>query len=147
MDLDHTSRSVRIPAFDGEAENFTAWWIRFQAYAGTLGFENAIQVTVDANFPAKSDDAFDETTAEGTKKSKAKKQNAYAFHTFALAFTTEDLLSKLESAKTTDWPGGLAHLVTAELMEEFRPKDTISRVEMRMAMARITMGKRRTPRN
>ena len=117
-----------------------------QAYAGTLGFEAEIQAIADPNLLARHNEVFDETTADGIKKVKAKRQNEYAFHTYMPAFSTEDLLNKIESGKTPEWPGGLAQLVTKELKEEFRPKDTISRVVMWMTMARITMSKKWNPK-
>ena len=40
---------------------------------------------------------------------------------------------------------GLAHLVKKALMRENRPKDTISRVEMRISISKATMGKKEDP--
>ena len=118
MDSDTTSRSVRIPTFDGEKKNYAIWNARFQAYAGMQGFDAAIQEKAEENLPKRADIEIDESTAEGKKHVLAKKRNAYAFEEYTLAFTSEELLSKIESAKTEEWLGGLAYLVTKALAHE-----------------------------
>ena len=63
------------------------------------------------------------------------------------AFSTEDLLGKIEAAKTAEWLEGLAHLVTKELIIESRPTNTVSRVEMRKVINRMKMGRQEDPKN
>ena len=100
MDSDTTSRSVRIPTFDGDKKNLAIWNTRFQTYAGMLGFEVEISEDKDANLPEQHDTDIDEDTPEGKKQAKAKRQNVYVFANYTLAFTTKYFLSKTESEKT-----------------------------------------------
>ena len=51
----------------------------------------------------------------------------------------------VSKAVTKDWPGGLAYLVVQGLMKKYRPVDTISKVEMRQQLNRITMKKGSDP--
>ena len=98
------------------------------------------------NFIDRVNTVIDESTDEGKLQAKAKKQNAYAFVNYTLAFNTEDLMRKIESAKMLECPGGLAYLVANELTRDFRLKETISRVEMGMAMSKIKMGAKVDPK-
>ena len=66
-------------------------------------------------------------------------------YNLTLAFTTESLMSLLFKAQTTAWPNGLAHLVVKELFKKFRPRDTISRVELRSQLNAVSMDKKDNP--
>jgi hypothetical protein len=145
MDSDSTSRIIRLPTFDGNKANFALYSAMFSAYATMHGFSAAIQEVADANLPDQHDSTIDETTPEGLSQANAKRQNACAFTHYTMSFTTEDLLNKIESTKTEEWLEGLAHLVKKELVRDHHPKDTISRVEMRMEIGKITMGDNEDP--
>ena len=66
------------------------------------GFAEAIKEEVDPNLPSSHDAVIDETTPEGQLQAKAKRQNACAFANYTMSFTTEDLLNRIESAKTLE---------------------------------------------
>ena len=130
MDSDKVSKTLQLPTFDGEEKNFSVWWMRFQAYASVYGFDVAIKTKKEADLPGKEDEVLDETTAEGKKKMMAKKRNKIAFANLTMAFTNASTMNKVHTAKTDDWPGGLACEVIRQLHQEYQPKDRISRVEM-----------------
>ena len=69
----------------------------------------------------------------------AKKRNLTAMYYLTLAFTTEAMMGVIFTAQTAEWPSGLAYLVVVALFDKFRPKDTISRVELRMQLAKLSM--------
>eukprot|EP00957_Ditylum_brightwellii_P124547 9492002-Ditylum_brightwellii.AAC.1 len=53
MDKDKLStKSVRLPSFDGTAKFFQMWWLWFLAYASVYGFSQSVQHTVNPNLPA-----------------------------------------------------------------------------------------------
>ena len=146
MDSDSTSRIIRLPTFDRNKANFALYSARFSVYTNMHGLSAAIQEVADANLPDRHDSTIDETTPKGLLQAKAKRQNACAFAHYTMSFTTEDLLNKIESAKTEEWLEGLAHQVKNELVRDHLPNDTISRVEMRMEIGKITMGDNDDPR-
>ena len=108
MNQDNTSRSVRLPTYDGNKDNFALYNARMSAYAMMYGFAGAIKEEADPNLPSSQDAVIDESTPEGVKQARAKMQNACAFANYTMSFTTEDLLNKIELAKTVEWPEGLA---------------------------------------
>ena len=123
MNQDNTSRSLRLPTYDGDKDNFALYNARMSAYAMMYGFAEAIKEEADPNLPASQDVVIEESTPLGVKQAKAKRQSACAFANFTMSFITEDLLNKIESAKTPEWPEGLAYLVKRALMRENRPKE------------------------
>ena len=104
MNQDNTPRSVRLPTYDGNKEHFALYNARMSAYAMMYGFAGAIKEVADPNLPSGQDVDIDETTPEGKKQKRAKWENACAFANYTMSFTTEDLLNKIESAKTVEWP-------------------------------------------
>ena len=82
------------------------------------GFAEAIKEEADPNLPSIHNAVIDETTPEGVLQAKAKRKNACAFTNYKMSFTTEDLLNTIESAKTPEWPEGLAYLVKGALMRK-----------------------------
>ena len=56
-----------------------------------------------------------------------------------MAFQTGGLLDKVNQAKTTDWPDGLATSTVTRLKREYQPIDRISIIEMRRKMNEVSM--------
>ena len=56
-----------------------------------------------------------------------------------MAFQTVSLLDKVNQAKTTDWPDGLATSIVTRLKRDYQPIDRISRVETRRKMNKVSM--------
>eukprot|EP00957_Ditylum_brightwellii_P152837 11633466-Ditylum_brightwellii.AAC.1 len=53
MDEDKLStKSVRLPSFDGTAKLFQMWWLWFLVYASVYGFLQSVQHTVNPDLPA-----------------------------------------------------------------------------------------------
>ena len=48
-------------------------------------------------------------------------------------------------AMTDEWPSGLAHLVVKALNQKYRPKDTISRVELRVMLNKVSLSNKAHP--
>jgi hypothetical protein len=62
-----------------------------------------------------------------------------------MAFTTEGTMGLVYKAKSTDWPGGLAHQVVSALLKKHQPQDTITRVELRQKLNKISMSNGEDP--
>ena len=39
---DHDSKSIRVPTFDGDEDQYQKWWMRFKAYSTLSGFSQAL---------------------------------------------------------------------------------------------------------
>ena len=134
---EEASKKIQVPVFSGKSDEFQVWWMRFKAYATLIGFAMAINQTKETDLP---DNETESTAEPHTDKNKeAKKRNLTAMYYLTLAFTTDAMMGVIFTSQTAEWPSGLAYLVVAALYNKFRPKDTISRVEMRMKLARLSM--------
>ena len=74
------------------------------------------------------------------------KANEVAIAQLAMAFETNDLINKIYLAQDTDWPNGLAWKVVRDLMDEFHPTDIVSKVELKIRMNKVRMGKKDSPK-
>jgi hypothetical protein len=67
---------------------------------------------------------------------------------FALSFSTVPLLNKLNCKKRKDktkWPSRKAHHVMSVIVKEFKPKDTMAKMEMERALAKLKLGPKKDP--
>ena len=89
--------------------------------------------------PSEEGDEIDETTAEGKKVAAAKKRNATAMACLTIAFTSEANMCLVYEAVTSEWPSGLAHQVVSALFKKYQPQDTMTKVELRQQLNKISM--------
>ena len=61
----------------------------------------------------------------------AKKRNETAISCLTMAFTNEEQLGYINEAMTDEYPDALAYLVVRQLLDKYKPQDTISSVEPR----------------
>lgn len=115
------------------------------AYATFCKLVQAVKETPETDLPGKESDAVDESTEEGKKKAAVVQRNAYAMMSLMYAFTSEVTIGLLYRASTSDWPSRLAYLVAVALFKKYRPRDTISHVEMHQQMGAIQMKKKEDP--
>jgi hypothetical protein len=134
-------KSAKVPTFDGEENQFQLWWTRFRAFAGMMKFAVTLKDTRENSLPASET----EEPTDTVEQKEARKRNMVAMYHFTLAFATESLLNIIFSSETEQYPGGLAHLVVQSLMRKYRPKDTISRVEMRTMLRNVKMNRKQDP--
>ena len=145
MSAELSERSLKLPTFDGDEKKFQLWWMRFQAYSRVYKFAGAVSATPNPDLPSTEDATIDVTTADGKKQAAAKIMNAVCVANFTMAFTSEKLMGIVYKSCTSDWPGGLAHLIVQELLNRYMPKDLISKVELRRALNAVSMKKDEDP--
>ena len=63
-----------------------------------------------------------------------------------IAFETQALLSLADSAKSTDWPGGLAYKVISSLKEKYQPNDRIAVVELKRKLNQVDLKEYEDPK-
>jgi hypothetical protein len=140
------SKSVKLPLFDGEEKSYMIWWSRFEAYAGCIGFADALEAGGEAVMPASYITPLDGTKEDGILALAAKKRNQVAMANLTMAFQSEGSMSLIYESKTSAWPMGLAHKVISEMKQEYHPEDTMTRVELRHKLASIKMKKKTNPK-
>ena len=136
----------KVPTFDGDEDKYPIWWSRFQAVAKLKGFNKALVDGGDPDLPDWEDQVIDTTTPEGKRMQAAVKRNDVAISCFTMAFTTESLIGLIYKAQDDIWPNGLAYRVVDELKAMYRPKDRISRVELRARLNKVKMNQTENPK-
>ena len=137
------SKAVMLPTFSGKAKDYAVFWPRFLAYATLKGFADVLtRATTQLPVDPKALDA----DAEIRKVQKmALQQNKLAMASFTMAFTTGELMEYIEDAKSEEYTGGRADLVTEGLIRKYRPTDRISGVEAEKELMKLKMVKDEDP--
>eukprot|EP00977_Amphora_coffeiformis_P019679 scaffold7386_cov160-Amphora_coffeaeformis.AAC.9 len=139
------NQSVKLPTFDGKAKKFTMFWMRFKAYAAVKGFLPALQDGGEGYMPPDEATVLDPSDPDEKLMIEAKKRNAVAVASLTMAFTTQALMKHVNKACDEDWPSGLAHKIVKSLFNKYRPKDNISKVELRMMLNKVSMKPKDNP--
>ena len=113
------------------------WEIQFKAYAAVYGFSKALESGFKSSLSGNKSDAL----VVGTDDAKilAKKKNMIAMASLTASFTQERDFAIAYKAKTKEWPSGLAYLVMEGLAKKYKPKDMMTRVEMKTELNKISM--------
>ena len=56
-----TTKSLRLPTFNGKPEHYQVWITRFRAYAGVFGFSASLKDLGVSSLPATEEEELDET--------------------------------------------------------------------------------------
>jgi hypothetical protein len=134
---------VRMLTFSGTEGEFQIVWVRYRAYAEVHDFAQAL--VLDPDMPSSNAILIDTDTAEGKLQKAAVKRNKIAMANFTMAFTSEGTMSLIYQAETRDRPNGLASLVTGALKAKFMPQDTVTRVELRQMLNKVSMKPNSSP--
>jgi hypothetical protein len=75
------------------------------------------------------------------------KKNEKANMQFVLSFQKVAQLNKLNRASWAkkDWPSGKAHEVITQLVKEYKPEDTMVKMEMEKALSKLTLTRKKDP--
>lgn len=134
-----SEKSLKLPTFNGEKEDFAVFWMRFSAYATVYDFVMTLVKGGEPDLPASADEQLDPTKDADKKKIAARKRNNVAIANMTMAFSTQAMLALIEQSCTDKWPSGLAYVVMELLFARFRPDDVITRVELRKQLAKVSM--------
>ena len=137
MDPPQQKTHLRLPTFNGDANGFQVWWMRFKAYATVNRFVQAIGRQQEAALPATEDAVLDVNNLAEKEQDDARKRNSHAMACYTMAFTTNSLMSVVYRARTTEWPNGIAARVTAALFNRYQPSDVLTSMEMKRALLGI----------
>jgi hypothetical protein len=130
-------KSVGMPTFSGTEGEFQIFWVCYRAYAEVHDFARSL--VLDSDIPSDNTVLIDETTEEGKLQKAAVKRNKIAMANFTMAFTSKGTMSLNDQAETRAWPNGLASLVTDALKAKYMPEDTVTRVELRQILIKVSM--------
>ena len=123
---------------------FKIWWVRFLAYANVMKFKTALLRNTSILLESDST-SLDDSNPEQALLKIAKNKNAAAMAYLTMAFTSEMMMGLVYKSMTVDWPEGIAYLVVESLMKKCKPQDTITRVELRQKLNKVSMKKGQDP--
>jgi len=135
-----------VPTFNGDELDFPFRKIRFLAFAKIKRFKEALNEGGEMDLPVSENAEIDLSKAAGMKQHEAMRRNDMAIACLSLAFTKPGMLSFIYKSQDTMWPSGKAHLVMEALIEQYEPKDRISRVEMRTRLNNVRMSNGENPK-
>ncbi len=133
--------NTKRPRWDGKkGDSYLMWKVKYMAHMVMLGLDDALNPDFEEELPTKEKDTFNLTSDKGKNWANAVKKNNKAMMQFALSFTTAGRTNK-------DWPSGKAHEVMTQLVKEYKPDDTMAKMEMAKALSKLTLGKKKDPNN
>ena len=110
-------------------------------------FQDALATTRDPDLPASEAAVLSADAAVAAKEKAVLKCNALAIVAFMMAFQNETLMKFISKGSTTAWPNGNTTAIVKALHKKYKPKDIMSKAEMKLEITKITMGKKGDPTN
>jgi hypothetical protein len=104
-------RNAKIPVFDGTKETFPVWWLRFQIFAKTYKFRQAVK-THEMDLPRKEEEEANDTDPQKP----ARQRNDNAVHCLTLVLEKQATRIIL-TGMTAAWPNGKTHLIVKDLLQ------------------------------
>ena len=118
-------KTIQVPLFDGMPKSFLLFWTKFKVFAGMKGFQKALKESAEAYLPTSEEVEVE----EGSNADKAHNRNLDAMAHLMMALTNKSNMTMIMRAQTNDWPSRLAWKVVKELLEKYKPNDSMARVE------------------
>jgi hypothetical protein len=107
--------------------------------AGVFNLSKAPKEGGETEMPAMKERSFDETMDAGKLTTAAMRRNAITMSHLVMTFTTDDTMALVYEAMDNEWPSGLAQNVAKELKQKYQPQDTMTCVELRQMLNKVSM--------
>ena len=120
---------LKIVTFDGKRESFPVWFSQFNALCAVKGVSEALKPGFDGNLANRYNTVLDLTNPAEKAQAAAKKKNDLAMSFLMLAMNSNQLLTKVEAAKTLKQPDGIACILIEKLMDKYKLKDNLGIAE------------------
>ena len=135
--MNNSVKTVSLPAFTGEKDDYAMWQRKFSSYAVIKNFARALK----NNFTLPDD-------PEGylsEKEKTAVEMNELAIACLTMSFMTDEDMQIIEQSATEDYPEGIARVVMKELQDLHRPMDRIAVIEAETEMRELRMSEDEDP--
>ena len=139
------TKTIKCPVFDGRPEQFRSWYVKFEAYAGGQGIEEAINKTIDPRMPDRFDSAADDDEDVAAEERAAKKENKVAYAHLSNCLTSARDMVFIKRARTEEWPKGLASEVIRQMFARYKPEDRTSMAEGMHKMMNLKLSPKANP--
>ena len=142
--------STKLPVFDGNEKSFSMWRIRFRAYAMLKGFGEALAYDDTTDMSANENEVhtnLNDNDPAVKEQGRKGMMNFQAVAALSMALSTEELISKVHESSDQNWPGGKAYKIMNLLLEEYRPTDRYSMVEIRRKLNKVSIKENQDPKS
>ncbi len=111
------------------------------------GLDECLDPDFENRLPVKESGLFDLTTDVGKKFKEAVDLNKKVMGKFIQAFSTINLLDKVNLQKKADkqFPSGKGWKLWKEMQEEYNPDDSIAGAELELALSKLQMNNKKNP--
>jgi hypothetical protein len=135
----------KCPTFDGQADTFLAWYLKFSGFAYHQGFKRAISTEIDPRMPSREDAprSTDPTTADEEEAAMAENNARYAHLTYCLTANRD--LVYVRRGVTEAWPNGTASMVIKHMFNRYKPDDATAMAECASRLLRLRLGPSANP--
>jgi hypothetical protein len=118
-----------------KGDRYLMWKIKFVAHLTMLGLKDCLTPEFASELPSKKKDTFNLTFKKEKNWENTVKKNKKMMMQFALSWMKVAQLSKLNCATRAnkDWPSRKANEVMMKLVKEYKPDDTMAKMEMEKA--------------
>jgi len=137
---------IRIPKFNEKREAFPVWFSQVNALCAVKGVNEALKPGCEMNLADRYDTVLDVMIPSKKAQAEAKKKNDLAMSFLTLAMDSNQLLKKVEAAKTVKWPNGIACVLMEKLTNKYKPKDNVAIVEQQKKLMTLHLRKEQDPK-
>jgi gag-polypeptide of LTR copia-type/Zinc knuckle len=130
-------RSIPLPQFSGQEEDYLMWKGKMRGFAMAKGIW--IALTDAGKLPGKEDAVLDEVKEEAAFK--ARKANSLLMAYLMNAFKKNSDTKIVMNASDDDWPSGKAVDVFDKLDQKYNPKDLQTDLELERKLQKVSMKK------
>ena len=145
MSHQETAKSITLPTWDGSQTTYALCRRRFVAYALIKQYRSVLLKGAKEFLPSSIEVEVDESTESGKRQAKYRDWNAQVISALTCSFTKEATMNKIDKSSSAAWPDVLANHVIEILDDEMMPKDMTSKVELRLQLASVKLGKDEDP--
>jgi hypothetical protein len=136
--------NMKAPVFSGKhGDEWIIWEMKMTAHLMDKGLGVCLEPDFKSKLPAKEIGPFDSNNEKEAVELKKK-----AMGQFIQAFLNISLLNKvnLERKADKDFPSRKAWKLWQEMKDEYNPDDSITEAELKLAMSRLQLNKKKNPR-
>ncbi len=132
--------SAKPPTFSGKhGDDWAIWEMKMTAHLMDKGLGKCFDPDFKNRLPVKESGPFNLTTDDGKKSKEAVDLNKKVMGQFIQAFSTINLLNKVNLQKKADkqFPSGIGWKLWKEMQEEYNPDDSIAEAELELALSKL----------
>jgi len=136
----------KVPKFSRKKSNFSMFAAKAKAYLAMKFLSATLSANFKESLPVNDAVELDVNKPKELVKNKCKAMNLHAMNLLTVMMAENDLmLMMVESAKSKDWPDGLAYVLWDKLLKKFKPFDQVAKAEQTAKLLNLKLKKGEDP--